>query len=489
MKPFTPFSLPLLLILVAVGGWLARPAQAAERPHIVLVMADDMGWAQTEYYGHPILKTPNLNAMAENGLRLDRFYAGAPNCSPTRSTVMTGRSNDRTGVENHGYAMHLEEKTVARALRDAGYATGHFGKWHLDGLRGPGAPILASDEHSPGAFGFDTWLSVTNFFDLNPLMSRQGEIEEFEGDSSEIIVDEALKFIRAKVEAGQPSFTVIWYGSPHSPFRAVDADKEDFGALDKESQDHHGELVAMDRSIGTLRQGLRDLGIAENTLLWFNSDNGGLPKITPSSVGELRGFKNSIYEGGLRVPAIIEWPAAITQPRITSYPAGTVDIFPTLADVLDLPDSALLQPLDGMSLEPLFEKEIGPRKKPLPFRHTNRAALVDNDYKILTQDITKGEKATFELYNLTDDPSESKDLSKEKPELADKLKQQLLTWSASADASLAGKDLPSGSADPAESAPRTWMEEPAYQPYLDAWKDRPEFARWLSDKKKGNKKE
>jgi arylsulfatase A-like enzyme len=109
---------------------------------------------------------------------------------------MSGRSNDRTGVEKHGYALRRQEQTFAQALRDTGYATGHFGKWHLNGLRGPGVPIFGDDDHSPGAFGFDEWLSVTNFFDRNPIMSRQGDWQEFAGDSSEIIVSEAIEFIR-----------------------------------------------------------------------------------------------------------------------------------------------------------------------------------------------------------------------------------------------------------------------------------------------------
>src|SRR5688500_11868579 len=149
-------------------------AFAAERPHIILVMADDMGWGETGYRNHPVLRTPNLDAMAGAGLRFDRSYAGAPNCSPTRASVMTGRSNDRCGVENHGYALRGQEKTVAQALRDAGYTTAHFGKWHLNGISGPGAPVLAGDDHSPSHFGFDEWLSVTNFFDLDPIMGRLG---------------------------------------------------------------------------------------------------------------------------------------------------------------------------------------------------------------------------------------------------------------------------------------------------------------------------
>ena len=284
---------------LAFLGAVAAVWAAGARPHIVLVMADDMGWGETSYNRHPVLKTPNLDAMAAAGLRFDRFYAGAPNCSPTRATVLTGRSNDRTGVENHGYALRRQEKTLPRALRDAGYVTGHFGKWHLNGYRGPGAPILPGDTHAPGAFGFDEWLSVTNFFDRDPLLSRQGKFEEFKGDSSEIVVGEALKFLERHRGGGKPMFTVIWFGSPHAPMVASDADKAAFGALEANSANHYGELVAMDRSIGALRKGLRDLGIADNTLLWFNSDNGGLPEIKPDTVG------------GLRVPGIVEWPAMI----------------------------------------------------------------------------------------------------------------------------------------------------------------------------------
>ena len=128
-----------------------------------------------------------------------------------------------------------------------------------------------------------------------------------------------------------------WYGTPHSPFVAADEDMAEFSELGEQSQNHYGELVAMDRSIGALRQELRELGIEENTLFWFCSDNGGLPNIEPETVGGLRGFKGSVYEGGLRVPAIIEWPREIPEPRVTSYPAATLDIFPTLAAVAGLP--------------------------------------------------------------------------------------------------------------------------------------------------------
>jgi arylsulfatase A-like enzyme len=419
-----------------------------------------------------VLKTPHLDTMAAAGQRFDRFYAGAPNCSPTRSTVMTGRSNDRCGVENHGFALRRQEKTVAQALRQAGYLTAHFGKWHLNGFRGPGAPILGTDDHNPGEFGFDEWLSVTNFFDRDPILSRKGKWEEFKGDSSEIIVAEALKHLERNRGSGKPTFTLIWYGSPHAPMIAAEADMKDFGALEKNSRNHYGELVAMDRSVGTLRAGLRKLGMADNTLLWFCSDNGGLPEIKPGTVGEFRGFKGSVFEGGLRVPGIVEWPAVIKTPRITRYPAGTFDIFPTIAEIAGLPDSVMLKPIDGLSLRPLFTTEMKERSKPLVFRHTGRAALIDNRYKILTQNLEKG---SFEVYDLEADPRETKNIAAENPELAARLRTALLSWNESVKASVAGKDYPEGRVDPKEPPTREWVTAPEYAPYLKELQARPEY--------------
>ncbi|MGB7325609.1 MAG: sulfatase-like hydrolase/transferase, partial [Rubripirellula sp.] len=226
------------LVVLCLSVVVSMSAHAA-RPHIVLVMADDQGWGETGYNGHPILKTPHLDAMSENGLRFDRFYAGAPVCSPTRAAVLTGRTNDRTGVESHGYALRHQEMSLAKMMREAGYTTGHFGKWHLNGFQGPGVPILDTDKFSPGEFGFDHWLSVTNFFDRDPILSRRGKFEEFTGDSSEIVVDQALDFIRRQVRADSPSFTVIWFGTPHSPFKAAPEDMEPFKDLDEQSMNHY----------------------------------------------------------------------------------------------------------------------------------------------------------------------------------------------------------------------------------------------------------
>ena len=459
-----------LAMLMLDGGFAS-----AETPHIIFVMADDMGWGQTGYRNHPVLKTPNLDAMAANGLRFERFHAGGPVCSPTRASVLTGRSHDRTGVLSHGYGLRLQEKTIAQALKGAGYVTGHFGKWHLNGHRGPGAPIFAEDPRSPGKFGFDEWVSVSNFYDVNPLMSRAGKFEEFQGDSSEIAVSETVKFLDKHRSSGKPMFAVIWYGTPHSPFKALDPDKSAFGELSVASANHHGELVAMDRSLGTLRKSLRAFGLADNTLLVFCSDNGGLPNIVPDTVGGLRGNKGSVFEGGLRVPGIIEWPGVI-QPRVTNYPACVMDLFPTVADIVGLPESVMTKPIDGLSLKPLFAKELSKRQAPIGFRYQAKRALVDDRFKLLTNNFNGGK---FELYDLIADPKESRDLSTDQPEVFARMKQQLLDWNAGMDASFAGKDYPEGRVSPPDPEPINWYETPLYQPFLTDWKKRWEYQGYL----------
>jgi len=454
----------------------AAPLQAEERPNVVLVMADDQGWGQTGYYNHPVLKTPNLDAMAANGLRFDRFYAAGPVCSPTRASVLTGRTHERTGVMSHGYALHRQERTVAQAMKKAGYATAHFGKWHLNGVRGPGVPVLASDPHHPGHFGFDHWLTVTNFFDMNPIMSRMGKFEEFEGDSSEVIVSEALKFIEHTKDNGKPFFTVIWYGSPHSPWEASHQDQ--LKGEPENSAHHHGELVAMDRSIGALRSGLKKMGLQQNTLVWFCSDNGGLNGVGHDSTGGLRGNKGSIWEGGLRVPGIIEWPARI-KPRITAHPASTIDIMPTLVDLLALPRKSMLELVDGMSIKPLFDAETGPRKKPLPFHYRRKAALIDNNLKIVTENIGSGK---YLLFDLKADKTESNDLFATRPADAARLRAALDRMVASVAESRSGADYPEGKVTREGPHGRFWYAIPEYQPYLKEWALRPEYKKWANRK-------
>jgi len=313
-------------------------------------------------------------------------------------------------------------------------------------------------------------------------MSRQGKFEEFEGDSSEITVEEALKFIKRKTKGDKPIFTVIWFGTPHRPFVASEGDKAPFNKLDKNSQNHYGELVAMDRSIGALRKGLRDLGIEQNTLVWFCSDNGGLNKIVPDTVGGLRGNKNTLFEGGLRVPSIVEWPAVITEARITEFPTVTMDIFPTIAEIVGLPDYALLKPSDGISIEKLFKKEAGYRDKAIPFRHMGRGAMIHKGFKLINLDLEKDE---YELYDLSNDGTESVDIFTTRPEIAKSLLKKYKAWHESVDASVSGKDYPEGLVMDNNPEPqRRWPGLDEYEPYIEQFKQRPEYSKEIERERK-----
>jgi arylsulfatase A-like enzyme len=231
----------------------------------------------------------------------------------------------------------------------------------------------------------------------------------------------------------------------------------------------------MDRSLGTLRKSLRELAIADNTLLVFCSDNGGLGKIKPDTVGGLRGNKGSVFEGGIRVPGVMEWPAVI-KPRVTDYPACVMDLFPTVADIVGLPESVMIKPLDGISLKPLFDSQIKERKSYIGFRYRSKRALVNDRYKLLSNNLADGK---FELYDLIEDVKESRDISHEEPQRFAEMKQQLIDWNASVDASFAGRDYAPGNVTPADPRPVNWFELPQYQPYLDRWKQRWEFRGYL----------
>ena len=486
-------SLWFLPILILFAGCKENQK---DQPNVILVMADDMGWAQTGYYGHPILKTPHLDAMAENGLRMDRFYAGAPSCTPTRASVMTGRTNDRTGAFRVGSYINKQEKMLSTAFKDAGYITAHFGKWHLN-MDSPDLdhPLPKSDPHNPGELGFDYWLSHTTGFDRSFDLSRNGVLEKFEGDGSEIIVEEAVRFITDELEEGKPFFIVIWYSAPHGPWDASEEDIKPFlGKVDRTSAHAHGEIVAIDRSIGNLRTSLRELGIADNTLVWFTSDNGGSPNLDvrvwpskdpfggaggqgmemeypsncsneidfnltstearelhgcirgmdPDSTGYLRGFKKDFYEGGLRVPTVIEWPAGI-EPRVTNFPSSTYDMFPTLIDVAGLSPDSINVVHDGISIIELFDYELPKREVPIGFRANGGLMWLDNDWKLVRNVDYDGKKfvtTDYELYNVIGDPTESNNLIEMYPEIAAKMIEQQSKWSLSVSKSAFGADYP-----------------------------------------------
>ncbi len=450
------------------------------RPNIVLVMADDQGWGETGYNGHPTVKTPTLDQMAQSGLRFDRFYASAPNCSPSRAGVLTGRIGVRSGVLGPNYSTRPEEISLAAVLRQAGYRTGHFGKWHL-------GPVKQESPVSPGQMGFDEFLSHDNFFEVDPQLSRNGAPPEvIRGEGSQVVADAAIGFIRKAVGDGKPFFAVVWFASPHEPYVVSASDLAQYAMEpDEQLRRRFAEITALDRAVGALRRSLRELDVAATTLVWYSSDN-GIPVRASSFTGGWRDGKGSVYEGGLRVPAIVEWPAVIRTHRATSLPAVGTDIFPTLLDLTGLASPDPARPLDGVSLRPLLSgaamserpRPIGFWVRPdddarygrwiaaalalgttptsqssaidfLNFKHPflttrdfpGQAAWIDDRFKLVDVNLPR-HPARRELYDLAADPGEEHDLAAEKPELLRAMLSQLDLWRRSVERSLKGEDYP-----------------------------------------------
>jgi arylsulfatase A-like enzyme len=414
-----------------------------KKPNIILCMTDDQGWGDVSYNGLKAIQTPNLDAMAASGLRFERFYAAHPSCSPTRASIMTGRHPYRSGVFWPGMPLRRQEMTLAQAVKNAGYVSGHFGKWHLSGgASGMGRALPADDPLHPGRFGFDHWFTVSNWFDTNWTFSRMGEPVKVAGDGSDAIVAEALTFVEKHATQDAPFFAVIWFGSPHVPLKPTAEDLKAAGG-----SAYYAELLGVDRSMGTLRTGLRKLGIADHTMLWFNSDNGAWidaksPPNTYGSNGDLRGCKGQLWEGGIRVPGLIEWPARIKALSTTKVPVSTSDMYPTIVDLLQITVPGQL-PLDGISLVPLIDGRMKERPSPIGFWHPGAspfdgpAVWNDNRFKLHK---LPGDK--FELYDLSIDLAEKNDVAGHHPEVVSRMKDELDSWQKAVWKSNMGQDYP-----------------------------------------------
>lgn len=464
-------SLCLLTLVAATAMPLALAAESPKRPHIVLMMADDQGWGDVGYNGHPFVQTPQLDAMAEAGHVFDRFYAAAPVCSPTRASVFTARSPLRTRVLAWGHYLHPKEETLASTLRKAGYVTGMFGKFHI-GSAQPDSPC------NPGAMGFDEWKVALNFFDNDPYLSNQGVVEPRKGKGTAILMDDTLEFLTNHHGEEKPMFAVVWFPSPHDPHREV----PDGPALyeGKKHAGYYREITLLDQQVGRLRAHLRELGIENNTIVWYCSDNGGLVSETAGG----RDKKGSIYEGGLRVPGIIEWPAKNFVGR-SSVPATTCDIYPTLMELAGIEWSPK-HPIDGQNLSRVIAAKAVAREAPVGFWKTGGKGVSTRSDQLLIElyqkqqqggprphlpqrmtggvyemppwpaDYAKGHAAwldwpwklhrikgdVYELYDLRQDPQERKNLAgdADQAERFKSMKAQLTEWMASVTASYNGKD-------------------------------------------------
>ena len=484
--------------------FLTSVALHGTQPNIILMMGDDHPWDEVGYNGHPHVITPVLDEMASSGLRFDRFYSASPVCSPTRGSFLTGRHPNRYGVFGANWSMRPEEITMGHILQNAGYRTAHFGKWHV-------GPVKKESPTSPGAMGFDEWLSHDNFFELDPVMSRNGgPPEKIEGESSEILIDAAIEFIQEGKKHDEPFLILIWFGSPHEPYQVLPEDLALYDDLPQKYaettvrltdndtgrrttrprrdvlQERYAEITAMDRAIGKLRDYLQHEGLRENTLLLYCGDN-GIPS-SGKAASPLRGLKGDLYDGGIRVPGVLEWPKAIKAPRITNLNTTTSDLLPTLAALTGqpLPD----RPIDGISLKPLLMGKSMKRPEPIFFwdydtraeRSIEREPYIDPELQIGTTPLVKmiggkftrtfinfhhpviresdyggpravldgqyklvvdeGGEGVVELFNLAQDPYESQDLSADHPERVETMLKQLNRWQNSVLYSLTGGDYP-----------------------------------------------
>ena len=465
-----------LVLLGCVGGALSLPLSSlAEKkaPNVIMIMSDDQGWGDVGFNGHPDLKTPNLDKMAASGVKFDRFYAAAPLCSPTRGSCLTGRYPFRFGIlAAHTGGMRVGETTVPEMLKQQGYRTGFFGKWHIGwvkdeaGTRGIYSP--------PSHHGYDEWFATTSAVPtwdpgITPKGWRgwgrkgkdqggelwkggfpyvhNGEVatENLKGDDSRVIMDRVIPFIKAS--KGQPFLATVWFHTPHEPVVAGEEYLKLYPDVSGERQHYYGCITAMDDQIGRLRAELRKMGIEKDTILFFCSDNGPadpLAKKGIASAGPFRGHKHTMYEGGLLVPACAEWPGVIEPETTTSVRCSTVDFFPTIGNLSGWKASSKdKRPIDGIDLMPVINGTVTERGKDLFFGYrrlfqgVDGKVLISGNYKLMRKASKKGEVMLFDLEK---DPGETTDLSQKMPERFIMLSKRLTEIETSCQLSRDGAD-------------------------------------------------
>ncbi len=459
-----------------------------KQPNIVIIMADDLGWGQTSYAGHPYVSTPNIDALSANGVRFDRFYVSGL-CGPARAQIQTGRVADRGGIHKSFYKFRKQEKTVAQALKNTGYTNGMFGKWHLNGMIGnPGAPMLPEDPRHPGYWGFDEWVASTCGIDPYSLMGdHNGNILEHTADSSSAIAAAANDFIDRAHQSGTPFFAHVCMSSPHTPYHAIPTSKALYEGLGLSTDAEHlfGMITELDAAVGSIRQKLRDLGIEKDTVVWFLSDNGGNSNTDPDQAGGLRGKKGDPYEGGVRVPCSVEWPGRIQPGRISKQMAWVADIPLTLCELANANPNLLLKPQDGISIcGPLLDgEEIENRAFAIHrLRGTDDygvGIIVSDRWKALTHAV-RG-VAEWELYDVQADVAEATDLAEHHPDIVSGLADHYWTWLGSVRRSLNGLDYPEGRVTEPPTGGIFWTDEPIYAGYIAEWSTRPEYIKVFND--------
>jgi len=408
--------------LAGCGERLREPDPAA--PNVVLIVADDLGWGDVGFHGSRI-RTPNLDALARESIELDRFYV-TPVCTTTRAGLLTGRYPNRMGLHAEGIAkggiadkgLPPDERTFAEALRDAGYAQrAAIGKWHLGAASRLFHPLAQGFTRFygllGGSIGYFTHVAPRG----GPDWHRDFEPVDEPGYATELLGSEAVRFIEA-VPEGERFLLYLAFNAPHLP---LEAKPEDVGAYlaepgwsdwrrgGSQKPEYAAQVTAMDREIGNVLAALERKGIADDTLVWFLSDNGGVPSYGNNA--PFRGAKETLYEGGIRAPSLIRWPRRLEGGQKQGALAGYVDVLPTLLAAAG-GDPQREPPLDGIDLLPILRGE-----QPAPERalYPDRFAVVTQRWKLVND----------ELYDLASDPAEQTNVAAQHPGVLAKLREQL----------------------------------------------------------------
>ncbi len=439
----------LILVLSVALAWGAGSCPAASRPNILFILIDDMGWMDLGCQGNRHLRTPNIDRFATEGMRFTDAYAPAPVCSPTRAALMTGHSPARLHLTNHlphqdrftpekskllpaemRDHLPLEYTTIAERLRDeAGYATAFIGKWHL--YKGREEKFAAQAQGFDINIGGCSYGGPPTFFDPYriPFLKDRREGEYL----PDRLADETITFMRQQVKAKKPFYVALWNYTVHWPMEAPGPLLEKYKSRTGPglNDTRYGAMIeAMDQSFGKLLAKLDELGLRDNTLVIFTSDNGGFSGVADNR--PLRAGKGYLYEGGIRVPLMVRWPGVIEPGRESAEPVISMDFSPTLLEIAGVSGRQQVAS-DGTSLVGLFQGRQHLRRDAIYFHYPNYAWHGDNRlgaairrgaYKL----IRNYDDQSVELYNLVEDMSEKEDLAAAQPGLAHSLDRQLGRW-------------------------------------------------------------
>jgi len=427
---FRLFSFSLLAALLA-GSSIAAEAR---KPNILIIVGDDMGYADIGVHGCKDIPTPHIDSIAKNGIRCTSGYVSGPYCSPTRAGLMTGRYQQRFGHEfNPGpnpseqFGLPLTEVTLADKLKAAGYATGMVGKWHLGN----------DDKHNPVNRGFQEYFGFLGgahqyFPPRNAKMAQAPILRGLERvQEKEYLTDAFAREAVAYIDKHQkePFFLYLTFNAVHNPLQAADKYLARFKDVnDEKRRTYCGMMSAMDDAIGSVLKKLDDAKLTENTLVCFISDNGG-PPVNASSNGPLHGFKAQTWEGGIRVPYLVQWKGKLPAGKTYDQPVIQLDLHSTaLAAASVQSEKAALPPVEGVNLLPHLLGEVSsPPHDALYWRFGEQTAIRSGNMKLVK---ARGGSGDWELYDLATDLGETKNLAAEKPAVAKELLAKYDAWNA-----------------------------------------------------------